>query len=208
MPLLEKVTAFILRPGTEAWEVLLFEHPTAGIQFPAGTVEEGEAPEAAALREGGEESGLSGLKLESFIGSIDERPVIGDHFVAHGTPVYARPDPGSFHWANLRSGITVCLLRRSNGYVHVIFEEPDRWPDPQYATYQITGWIPEETVCETARRYFYTLSHRGQTPARWEVAIDNHIFKPFWAPVNAPSEIITPQAPWLEILRKHIGDSK
>jgi 8-oxo-dGTP pyrophosphatase MutT (NUDIX family) len=205
---LEKVTAFILRPGPGTWEVVLFEHPTAGIQFPAGTVEEGEAPEAAVLREGGEESGLTGLKLESFIGSIDEHPVIGDHFVARATPVYSRPNPDSFNWAHLRSGVTVRLLRRSNGYVHVSYQEPDRWPDSEYTTYQITGWIPEDTISETARRYFYILSHHGQTPPRWEVAIDNHIFKPFWAPLNAPPEIIAPQAPWLEILRKHIGDSK
>jgi 8-oxo-dGTP pyrophosphatase MutT (NUDIX family) len=208
MATLEKVTAFILRPGSETWDVLLFEHPTAGIQFPAGTVEEGEAPDVAALREGSEESGLGGLKLESYLGSVDERPVIGDHFVARATPVYSRPNPGSFNWAHLRSGVTVRLLRRSNGFVHVTFEEPDRWPDPQYATYQITGWVPDDAITETARRYFYILSHNEQTPPRWEVAIDNHTFKPFWAPLINPPEVIAPQAPWLEILQKHIGKPK
>lgn len=208
MATLNKVTAFILRRGPETREVVLFEHPTAGIQFPAGTVEEGESPEAAALREGEEETGLRGLKLESFIGSIEERPVIGDHFIANATPVYALPKPDSFNWAHLRSGVTVRLLRRSNAFAQVTFEEPNRWPDPEYTTYQITGWVPEGILSETARRYYYTFSHHGQTPPQWEVAIDNHIFKPFWAPVDAPPRIITPQLPWLDTLQKHIGDSR
>ena len=41
---LEKVTAFILHQEHGETELLLFEHPTAGIQIPAGTVEEGEDP--------------------------------------------------------------------------------------------------------------------------------------------------------------------
>jgi 8-oxo-dGTP pyrophosphatase MutT (NUDIX family) len=208
MATLNKVTSFILRPGSNPREVVLFEHPTAGIQFPAGTVEEGEMPEAAALREGEEETGLSGLQMESFLGSIDEKPVIGDHFIARTTPVYALPNLDSFHWAQLRSGVTVRLLRRSNGFVHVTFEEPNRWPDPEYATYQITGWVPEDTLSETARRYFFIFTHRGQTPPHWEVAIDNHVFKPFWAPLDKPTGIIDPQVPWLDLLLNYIGKLK
>lgn len=208
MATLNKVTAFIIRPGENSREVVLFEHPTAGIQLPAGTVEQGETPEEAAMREGEEETGLSGLQMESFIGSIEEQPVIGDHFIAETTPVYALPDFDSFHWAHLRSGITIRLLRRANGFAHVTFEEPDRWPNPQYATYQITGWVPEDTLSKTARRYFYLFTHQGQTPPVWEVAIDNHIFKPFWSPLNQPTGIISVQMPWLELLRNHLGQTK
>lgn len=39
-------------------ELLLFMHPNAGIQFPAGTVEEGELPEQAVLREVAEKTGI------------------------------------------------------------------------------------------------------------------------------------------------------
>jgi 8-oxo-dGTP pyrophosphatase MutT (NUDIX family) len=205
MTSLEKVTAFIIRQQPSGPGVLLFEHPTAGIQVPAGTVEESEEPPAAALREGREESGLDGLTLEAFLGSVDESPVIGDHFIARATTVYSQPNLSSFDWVHYRRGLTVKLLRRSNGFAHVTFEEPNRWPNPQYATYQITGWVPEDVLSETARRHFYLLSHTGQTPPRWEVAIDNHIFKPFWASLDSLSKIISPQAPWLEILRKYIG---
>jgi 8-oxo-dGTP pyrophosphatase MutT (NUDIX family) len=60
---LEKVTAFITRPGVDEPEILLFQHPHAGIQIPAGTVEEGEALDAAVLREAFEETGLTGLRI-------------------------------------------------------------------------------------------------------------------------------------------------
>jgi len=41
---LHKVTAFILRPALGGPELLLIQHPYAGIQIPAGTVEPGEDP--------------------------------------------------------------------------------------------------------------------------------------------------------------------
>ena len=206
--LLEKVTAFILRQRPGGPDLLLFEHPSAGIQIPAGTVEAGEEAQIAALREAGEESGLEGLKLEAYLGSRSERPVIGDHFIARATTVYSRPDRTSFAWAHYRRGLTVQLLRRRDGFAHVSFEEPDRWPDPHYATYQITGWVPEEVLAETALRHFYLFSHAGDTPDRWAVPIDNHIFKPFWAPLDKLPEVVAPQVPWLEFLQEHFGDSK
>ncbi len=55
---------------THAQRLLLFTHPRspeAGIQVPAGSVEEGEDPADAALREAFEETGLSGLKLVRFL---------------------------------------------------------------------------------------------------------------------------------------------
>lgn len=56
---------------TSQQKLLVFIHPhepEAGIQVPAGTIEVGETPEAAVLREAYEETGLSGLVLERFLG--------------------------------------------------------------------------------------------------------------------------------------------
>ncbi|CAG0926375.1 hypothetical protein TFLX_00039 [Thermoflexales bacterium] len=61
--IIEKVIAFITRPSQNSLELLLFEHPQAGIQIPTGTVEDGETPEAAAVREAAEETGLTSLTL-------------------------------------------------------------------------------------------------------------------------------------------------
>lgn len=57
-----KVVAYI----TRGRQLLVFEHaglPEAGLQVPAGTVEPGEALEAALWREVGEESGLTREQL-------------------------------------------------------------------------------------------------------------------------------------------------
>lgn len=58
--------------------VLLYhpDHPDAGIQVPAGTMEDGETPEAAVLREAFEETGLAGLSIVRLLGQtrIDMRP--------------------------------------------------------------------------------------------------------------------------------------
>jgi 8-oxo-dGTP diphosphatase len=63
----EKVIAYI----TCGDKLLVFSHPRypeAGIQVPAGTVEEGESLEEAVLREAREETGLEGLRIQSYLG--------------------------------------------------------------------------------------------------------------------------------------------
>ena len=63
----EKVVAYI----TQGDKLLVFSHPfhpEAGIQVPAGTIEAGEAPEEAVLREAYEETGLEKLNLRAFLG--------------------------------------------------------------------------------------------------------------------------------------------
>lgn len=68
MPALKrKVVAYI------TWDnaLLVFRHPDypeAGIQVPAGTIEPGETPENAVLREAFEETGIPGLALATLLG--------------------------------------------------------------------------------------------------------------------------------------------
>ena len=46
------------------------DHPEAGIQVPAGSVEPGESPRSGALREAAEETGLQNLRLVKFLGLV------------------------------------------------------------------------------------------------------------------------------------------
>ncbi|MEQ7125892.1 NUDIX domain-containing protein [Actinopolymorpha sp. B11F2] len=62
LPTVKKVSAFI----THGDQLLVFRkphHPGTGTQVPAGTIEPGETPEDAVLREAWEESGLTGFHL-------------------------------------------------------------------------------------------------------------------------------------------------
>ena len=59
---------------TQGDKLLVFkqpESPRAGVQIPGGSIEPGEALEAAALREAYEETGLSGLVVQSYLGSAE-----------------------------------------------------------------------------------------------------------------------------------------
>jgi 8-oxo-dGTP pyrophosphatase MutT (NUDIX family) len=67
-----KACAVVLHPDGAPLRVLVFEHPRAGVQFVKGSVEAGEAPERAAMRELFEESGLESVSAMTLgTGEID-----------------------------------------------------------------------------------------------------------------------------------------
>jgi len=67
----QKVYAYILRTEKKRRELLIFKHknyPEAGIQVPGGTLEKGETPKQAVLREVKEEAGLEKFEVISYLG--------------------------------------------------------------------------------------------------------------------------------------------
>jgi 8-oxo-dGTP pyrophosphatase MutT (NUDIX family) len=195
----EKVTAFISRSSSAGTELLLLEHPYAGIQIPAGTVEPGEEPADAALREAAEETGLEKLSIARYLGEREVQLPRGQAIIAQATTVYSRPAANSFDWARLPRGITVSVARRRPGCAQVTYRESDVWPNADHVTYQITGWVPEWTLASVRRRHFYQLACRQTTPARWTINSDNHEFTLFWTPIVALPTLVAPQDRWLEM---------
>jgi ADP-ribose pyrophosphatase YjhB (NUDIX family) len=70
-PIVRKVTAFVTQHRGGVGHLLLFRHPTAGIQIPAGTVENGGAPETGATREVREETRLRRVRVEQYLGCCE-----------------------------------------------------------------------------------------------------------------------------------------
>lgn len=58
-----KVAAFITRPHSAGPQLVVFDHPLAGVQLPAGSLEPGEDPLDGGFREAWEETGIDGLAL-------------------------------------------------------------------------------------------------------------------------------------------------
>lgn len=68
----DKVLCYVVRDG----RLLVFRHTDysyeeVGVQVPAGSIRPGESPEAAALREAGEETGLSNFKIVRKLGETE-----------------------------------------------------------------------------------------------------------------------------------------
>lgn len=98
---LERPDAAIIFPLTREGEVVLvrqYRPPLERMELglPAGLVEEGEEPEAAARRELAEETGYSGGEWEP-LGSLASSPSLKDNwaylYLARGVELTAAPDP-------------------------------------------------------------------------------------------------------------------
>jgi 8-oxo-dGTP pyrophosphatase MutT (NUDIX family) len=201
----EKVTAFITRQQEDTKELLLIRHPNAGIQFPAGTVKKGETVEEALKREITEETGLRKITIKNYIGKKDIPLLCNEYIISENTKVYSHPNPTSFDWAELRTGTTVESNRMQGEYTQITYREYDRYPKPQYISYQITGWVPIAILTKEVRRHFYHVVTNEEVQDEWEIVADNHKFNLFWAPFMNLPNIIEPQYKWLNYVRNELG---
>lgn len=72
-PVRQKVIAYIVWRCGQRIELLVFDHvgiPEAGTQVPAGTVDPGETPEEAVLREVAEEVGVADPAVAAYVGQF------------------------------------------------------------------------------------------------------------------------------------------
>ena len=198
----EKVTAFVTRTINSETELLLFEHPRAGIQLPAGTVEVGEPHAVAAAREAYEETGLHDLPPGRFLDGVQEPLPLDTHLLLSTSTIYPTPDRTGFDWATIRYGIRVVCDRQEGDFAHVTYQERDEGTDPAFVSYQITGWVERAALTRDVMRYFYHFPYHGDTPESWFVETDNHRFRLFWAPLAQLPTIVAPQQWWVAVLRR------
>lgn len=155
MKKIEKVTAFVTRETDHGVELLLFKHPYAGIQIPAGTVEPGESPEKAVIREVQEETGLTDVQIQKLLGSEIETAPDDQKIIIAPATVYSRPDLTSCDWTQIKYTIYVKVHRKESGFTQITYLEYDQVPDPNYISMQITGWVADEFLANGFERHFY-----------------------------------------------------
>lgn len=202
---IHKVTAFITRTGRQGQpQLLLFQHPQAGVQLPAGTVDEGEAWATAVLREAYEETGLTHLTIHRYLGKIENELAAGEAILNQDSHIFSQPDVQSIPFAPLFTrGMTFAVGERveeGNGrFYHITYTEYDQLPNPTHITLTIDGWLPEERLSWRKSRHYVHLHCHEETADRWSLPGDrSHLFTPFWADLQPKPAIISPQNRWLD----------
>ena len=205
---IQKVTAFITREKDGVKELLVFKHPTAGIQIPAGTVEEGEDIETAVKREAYEETGLQFVEIENYLGCFENELEDSQRIIAETTQVYIEPNLTAIPYKRkLPKGLTVNYLSTREDFTHISYieYEYDKFHKPIRIDTNITGWIPNENLRAEKKRHFFLMSTQEKTEDAWELKSDQgHIFKPYWTPLSPKPNIISPQNKWLDFVYEKI----
>ena len=202
----QKVTAFIVRERKGMKELLVFKHPTAGVQIPAGTVEAGEAIETAVKREVYEETGLQFVEIENYLGCFENELEEGQRIIAETTQVYIQPNLRAVPYKEkITKGLTVDYHSTGEHFTHISYIEYDKHPNPTCIHYNITGWVPNENISAQKERHFFHLSTEEKTADSWEMKSDRgHIFNPYWTPLSPKPDIISPQDRWLDFVYEKI----
>ena len=206
--IVQKVTAFIVQERNGVRELLVFKHPTAGIQIPAGTVEEGEDLETAIKREAYEETGLQFVEIESYLGCFENELENNERIIAETTQVYIEPNLNAIPYKRkLPKGLTVDYLSTGEDFTHISYieYEYDQFYEPICIDANITGWVLNENISAQKKRHFFHLSTQEKTEDAWELKSDQgHIFKPYWTPLSPKPNIIPPQDRWLDFVYERI----
>ena len=206
---IQKVTAFIVRERDGVKELLVFKHPTAGIQIPAGTVEKGEDIETAVKREVYEETGLQFVEIGNYLGCFENELESDQRSIAETTQVYIEPNLKAIPYKRkLPKGLTVDYLSTQEDFTHhisYIEYEYDQFYEPICIDANITGWVPNKNISAHKKRHFFLLITQEETADAWELKSDQgHIFKPYWTPLSPKPQIIPPQDKWLDFVYERI----
>jgi 8-oxo-dGTP pyrophosphatase MutT (NUDIX family) len=193
-----KVTAFVTRVprAGSAPELLVFRHPRAGVQLPAGSVEPGEAIDAAALREVVEETALEGAALVGKLGEhVLELPET-DAIMAQASTLTG------WSWVQIPRGLWVSVDAKlcSPEWSYIRYGEFEHHPEPPDRGFELAGWVPSAALCRRVVRHFFHLHYTGVSPADpWEATGEGLVFRPFWTPLALDGSPLHPkQRPWLE----------
>ena len=201
--MIEKVSAFILRSRNNEPEILIFEHPNAGLQIPSGTVELNESPEDALYREVFEETGLKAIEIIEEIGedhqftSKDEAIVL-QTMRCFGWPAQSAQRKGPL----FTRGQRVQVFERKVGFTHINYQEYDLNKEPPELIEKVDGWLPSEVLTQEIIRHFYIVRVTENTAANWSILSDRgHTFHVRWESFYPQPVLIEPQSDWLKYLQ-------
>ena len=195
-----KVTCFVTRGSGEDAQLLVHWHTGAGTQVPAGTVEEGESFDEAAIREVREETDLEGLQLLRRLGSRTSDVPEGQAVLRREESLKIRPaaDGPVTSWRLGR--VAVDVVARDTNFARVLYQESVTEDGSELVVARFEGWVSADNLLYRQERYFYQFHASGDAPDRWTtIENDRYEFHLYWVPlVPKPSLLIAPQQQWLD----------
>lgn len=194
-----KVTSFVTRGAGEAAELLVFWHLNSGIQVPAGSVEEGESFEQAAIREVFEETALQNLELLRQLGLRKYSLLDGWAVLRRETNLRTRPEAGAptTKWRIPRASVGV--IERKAGFARVVYAEEDLDRDDGLVFARFEGWVAEEDLYSAQERAFFHFRAGPEAPEEWET-IENgeYEFHLYWVPLVPRPALVASNQAWLD----------
>jgi 8-oxo-dGTP pyrophosphatase MutT (NUDIX family) len=200
--MIEKVTAFIVRFRNSKPQLLVFKHPSAGIQLPAGTIEEKEPVETALFREIKEETGLTQLKILKKLGDTLKFLDQSEAILTQTLRCFSWPAQASKRSGPLcHRGLRIQTFERKVGFTHVKYQEYDLNKRQPVLLLEQEGWLPDNALTRELHRHFYLLQVTNNPPDEWKIQTDGgNIFHCYWVDLDAIPELIGEHAEWLDQL--------
>jgi 8-oxo-dGTP pyrophosphatase MutT (NUDIX family) len=210
--ILGKVTAFVIRQKYSQRELLVFAHPTAGIQIPAGTVEEGETFEHAVLREVHEETGLEHVQLLNVLAESSYSLKRNRHAFLQASPLFCEPSLASEHidigygdGSLFHRGMVVSLNGQEEGWSEVTHEGYNFNVSPPKVQFSVRGWVPSRYLTAQLNRHFFLLAPTQETPDTWEHLADGrYLFRLYWVPLIPKPQLMGLQDEWLNLVHNQL----
>jgi ADP-ribose pyrophosphatase YjhB (NUDIX family) len=216
-----KVAALVTRGTGPERELLVFRHPSASLQLPAGTVEIGESVEAASLREVWEETGLSEVVIVDRLATLaEEMGPDGRMIMTAGVRLRVEPTDAA-PWVELHvgAGVIVSALGRGlkvrqmrdgagylvkDGFAQIGYDSFDiRGPHDWVLRETTVGWVPLTAITADVRRHLFHMKTTAPTPDRWVHHGDVPGCELYWTRLTQDPGLIKNQALWLQAARDH-----
>lgn len=207
--MIHKVTAFITRDTDRRRDLLVFQHPIAGVQLPAGTVDVGESPARAAYREACEETGLCDLSLVGLLAELPSQLGPNQYRLVRSVHLRTSPQPDSpltdyrmpYGWM-----VDLIELDSATGAAKIRYPEMkylggDRWE----VEFEWVGWVDESALTSQETRLAYHLHCDAPTPEFWEHLGDHDlVFRCFWVDVQADPPLIPLHSRWFDVVKDQL----
>lgn len=194
---MQKVTAFITRQRRHTSELLLFRHPLAGTQVPAGTVEEGEGLEAALRREVREETGLE-VAGGRHLGFWENELADNERVTRRVVPLLEAAAADAAEMARIGRGVSMPFFGERGAFSEVRYQIIE---DGGVSLRPARGWVETTALSATKERHFYHVPCVATTPDSWKIKGDQGlVYDLFWAPFAPKPLLVTGQDRWLDFV--------